>query len=111
MSITVESHMKYLKGQVEVIGTIYQDKSPAIIIRMPNGEPGAKATINVNDKVALPNNAVVIKDYSENEGMLDTLLAGKVIALQGSTVDFSPIAYIIHDNILQEIADAKERVE
>lgn len=44
-----------------------------------DGEPVAIATIHMPD-LALALDEVVIKDYSENEGMLDTLTAADIVS-------------------------------
>jgi hypothetical protein len=44
-----------------------------------DGEPVAIATVNLPE-LALAADEVVIKDYSENEGMLATLLAAGVVS-------------------------------
>jgi len=49
------------------------------------GEPIATATVNLSD-TPLASDEVIVKDYSENEGMLDTLLKAGVVELTGRTV-------------------------
>ena len=48
------------------------------LIDTRDGSPVAKATTNVED-VKLPANEVMIKDYSENKGMLAALRDSKVV--------------------------------
>ena len=55
-----------------------------------DGEPVAVATINLPE-LALAADEVVIKDYSENEGMLATLVAAGVISAPLRTV---PLQYV-----------------
>ena len=43
-----------------------------------DGEPYATATVNI-DNVLLADNEVLIKDYSENEGMLDFLIHNNIV--------------------------------
>jgi len=56
------------------VGTTYAENGrKAIVLRdSETGEPVATATVNLAD-VRIPDNCVFVKDYSENEGMLDTL--------------------------------------
>ena len=105
--------MNYYDGDIMVHGTIYADKSPAIVMRTPDGEPIAKATTNVNELVALPDNCVVIKDYSENVGVLRTMTRNGIVRLTGKVVKLDyevvNVALIINSSILKEVADAKRR--
>ncbi len=50
-----------------------------------DGSPVAVATINVPD-VYLEKDEVIIKDYSENEGMLDTLVSHGIVEPTGRRV-------------------------
>jgi hypothetical protein len=47
---------------------------------LTDGEPVATASVNLPEIVLGPDE-VIIKDYSENEGMLDTLILAGVISL------------------------------
>lgn len=49
------------------------------------GEPIATATVNIPD-VALSPDEVIIKNYSENEGVLDVLLKAGIVELSGRTI-------------------------
>lgn len=51
-----------------------------------DGEPVATATVFL-DGIPLDKNEVIIKDYSENEGMLDAMLKQGVVKLTGKTVN------------------------
>jgi hypothetical protein len=55
-----------------------------------DGEPVAVATVHMPD-ISLAPDEVVIKDYSENEGMLDTLVAAGVISPPLCTI---PLQYV-----------------
>ena len=58
----------------------YRNERPAIILTdAEDGSGVAYATINL-PKVELDRNEVVIKDYSENEGMLNVLVEAGVIS-------------------------------
>lgn len=57
----------------------YSNDRPVIqLIDAEDGEPYATATVNVPD-VLLLDNEVLIKDYSENEGMLDFLVRNNIV--------------------------------
>ena len=49
----------------------------ALLLQSATGEPYGKATANV--EFQLPDPLVVVKDYSENEGMLDALVEAGVV--------------------------------
>ncbi|WP_152050931.1 DUF4313 domain-containing protein [Tautonia marina] len=64
----------------------YDNGRPALqLIDAEDGSPIAQATVNLPD-VALGRNQVAIKDWSENEGMLDALVAAGVVKPTGETV-------------------------
>ena len=50
------------------------------------GEPIATATVNIPE-MDLKENEVIIKDYSENEGMLEALVAAGIVVPTGRFVD------------------------
>jgi len=56
----------------------------AILLRTPQGEPVATATVNQPDFNLEPNQ-VLIKDYAENEGILAALVNTGVIEDTGMT--------------------------
>ena len=51
-----------------------------------DGSPITTATINMPN-VSLNDDEVIIKDYSENEGILNALLINGVVELTGKSVD------------------------
>ena len=64
----------------------YVNGRPAIMLSdIEDGSPVAKATINIPE-IELDNNEVIIKDYSENEGVLDVLLNAGIIEDTGTSV-------------------------
>ena len=118
MPKTIKSFMKYNQEDIVVSGTVYHDFSPAIVFRTEDGEPIAKATSNFNASniEPLPENHIAIKDYSENEGVLDTLINGKIIQPVNEFIhdmttrtDWT-IAKIIDPDILNDIEEAKVRI-
>ena len=78
MSVNINAEMQYYKGPAYVIGERYQNGNAALQLYLRDGEPLAKATINIPD-IQLGRFDVIIKNYSENEGMLQTLLDNKLI--------------------------------
>lgn len=64
----------------------YDNGRPALqLIDAEDGSPIATATVNLPDLPAGPNQ-VFIKDYSENVGMLDALVAAGVVKPTGQMV-------------------------
>lgn len=51
-----------------------------------SGEPIATATINMPPEIDLKDDEVVIKNYSENEGILDVLISEGIVERTGKTV-------------------------
>lgn len=64
----------------------YDNGRPALqLIDAEDGSPVATATVNLPDLPAGPN-TVFVKDYSENAGMLEALVAAGVVKPTGQTV-------------------------
>ena len=59
--------------------------SPCLRLANTEGIPVATATVNVPE-LQLPSNFVVIKNYSENEGILPALIAAQIVQPTGQTV-------------------------
>ena len=117
MPKTIPSFMKYFAGDVVVNGTIYQDLTPAIMLTSENGEPVTKATSNLamHHDIELEENTVAIKDYSENSGVLITLIVGKIVTPCNEVLSNAygtnwVVAKIIDPTILNEIQEALNRV-
>ena len=99
--------MKYFKGDVVVVADKYHDGTTALMLRSyKDGEPIAKATVNLGNMNIEPN-IVYIKDYSENEGVLRTLLMGNIIETIGLTrpagFEMVEAARIIDKELLKEV--------
>ena len=114
MTKLINSEMKYTTDeQVTVVGTVYINGAPALLLRSIDGEPIAHATINMSDKIALPDMHVVIKDYAENEGVLQTLIEGGIVEDTGNEVQHghvkSRICAIVDLDMIDEIMEDKER--
>jgi len=57
----------------------YKNGRTAIELICEDGEPMIMATVNVVDYQDLNDNEVIIKDYSENEGVLKALIKAGII--------------------------------
>jgi hypothetical protein len=104
--------MKYDKGAIVVYGSIYADGTPAILIKGAEDDtPVATATVNIEDS-SLAMRVVAIKNWSENEGVLETLMNADIIdpmmAVQMNRVKIHYV-YVADDSIIQEIKEASEK--
>ena len=115
------NEMNYLMGEGDVlaVGTIYTDNSPCITLNDPTSERVmVKATSNISH-IALHHtlhDVVAIKDYSENEGVLNTLVNAEIVSL---IYNWQPISSghtklqlvrLVDKDILKDIEEALEYV-
>lgn len=71
--ITLAGHT--FPGPIRVLLTHYAtNNAPALILQLPDGEPLATATVNLPDSPLIGPGVVAIKDYSENDGMMNELI-------------------------------------
>jgi hypothetical protein len=63
----------------------YSNGRQAIELICENGEPMCMATVNV-PALALAKDEVIIKNYSENEGILEVLISAGIVKETGETV-------------------------
>lgn len=70
--------VKFRDWNCVVVKREYDNGRPALqLIDAEDGSPIARATVNLPD-VELGPNQVIVKSYSENEGMLEALVAADV---------------------------------
>lgn len=77
----IKSHLRYAPGCVlSVVKSTYLNNGRIALelVDAETGEPMAKATMNIPE-AKLAADEVLIKDYSENAGMVKTLIEGGVI--------------------------------
>lgn len=76
----------------------YANGRTAICLFTENGEPYMVATVNMPE-IKLDDDEVIIKNYSENTGILDALISSGIISAPVHFVDtgfvFSPICKLI----------------
>ena len=71
--------IKFKQWNCLLVGAYYGNGRKAIeLVDSETHEPIARATTNIPN-VPLEDDEVLIKDYSENEGMADTLIAAGII--------------------------------
>jgi hypothetical protein len=61
-----------------ITGTYSNGRTSLTLVDISDGLPYATATVNLPD-VFLEENEILIKDYSENEGILDFLIENKIV--------------------------------
>ena len=84
---------------------MYGNKRLAIqLIDKHNGEPIATASVNLVHEEVVPENSMFIKDYSENEGMVDALLRANIIEEKALFYSFSGFVTKIPCHKLTEMA-------
>ena len=76
----INAKTRYLNEPAKLVFAFYGDRSMAILLHAIDGEPLATATVCIADYgFTPPEGHVVVKDYSENEGMLACLIAQGVV--------------------------------
>jgi len=79
--------MKFKQWNCDIFKTKYANGRTAIkLYDSEHGDPIATATVNLPDET-LPDNHVFIKNWSENEGILDCLVKANYIKPTGRTVN------------------------
>ena len=103
LNMNIPSHMRYCRSKTLTL-TPWRYANGALAIRAVDadtGEPIAVLTVNLPDIKLAPGD-VLIKDYAENEGALETLLqAGVVEALEVIPCGY---AEVIRCRLLKEIS-------
>lgn len=79
-------------------GKYYNGRTALELIDAEDNEPVAVATVNIPEEI-LEEDEVIIKDYSENEGMLDCLVENKIVTPPHRYVNTGyvtcPVSYLI----------------
>jgi hypothetical protein len=87
----------------------YQNNRLAIQLDTLEGEPYAVLTVNMPD-VLLADNEVLIKDYSENEGMYDFLIKNNIVTPTPNGVQsghvWLPVAIVNDESVWGEVPNA-----
>ena len=90
-------HARYIQGDFTIkFSTYAADDSTAIEFVHPDGRPGVKATVMVRDS-NLGRDEVLIKSWSENEGLADELMR---VGLIGPIKRYVPTGHVeatVHD--------------
>lgn len=99
--------MKFAGVQCDVVVRSYPNgRTALVLLSAENGMPVAVGTLNLPE-VSLEAGEVLIKNYSENEGMLDALVTAGIVEDTGrcarSTFIDAPICRLVHAE-LQDVA-------
>jgi hypothetical protein len=92
MSKHVLGVMRFKTWLCKAVLETYSNGRPAIaLFDSENGSPIACATVNVPE-VPLSSDEIIVKDYSENTGMLEALVAAGIVNVTDKTV---PIGFAV----------------
>lgn len=92
MLIPLQIHGEVRRLRI-VVGT-YRDGNLLVRLVEPNGTPFFKASLTFPG-LRLPHGEFAFKTYSENEGLLDAMLAAGVVAFTGRSVNLPTHAGIV----------------
>lgn len=90
MQIEIESRF-IPKQQVNLVKKEYGNGRTALQLTALNGEPLCVATVNL-EQADVPEGHVLIKDYSENQGVLDALIKAGVV---GKPISEVPTGFVM----------------
>lgn len=99
-----------VKGELTTYWGQYNNGRIALTIvdEAPEEGPIATATVNLPD-ANIPKNAIAVKNYSENEGMVDTLVASGVIKPEPLKFIMSGFVSIgVYELTKEALADLKQ---
>lgn len=83
--------LKFRNWNCNVCKVVYSNHRTAICLTdVETGEPILTATVNIPEEV-IEKDEVIIKNYSENEGILDTLVKNKIVS---TPIRFVNIGYV-----------------
>jgi hypothetical protein len=105
----MKSYMKHIKDDVFIKVLQYGDGHTCLRLVTDSGEPIVNATTNLNEGILDTPTTVAIKGYSENEGVYETLVHGKIISesvaqYTGQFVNI-PICYVIDEDVIRQIGE------
>lgn len=83
--MVIDINMKHYKGKGILKWTTYYNKRTCIVLESLIDGPICKATVNIPEAI-LAEEEVLIKDWSENEGILAILVAAGVVLDTGRRV-------------------------
>lgn len=102
---TFEKELVYNGDKVKLfLGKYIEPQNNALFMETLNGDPHAICSINIDTEEPVENDLVFIKDYSENEGMINFLLENgvieEVVGLEMSGFVLIPVARLAMDKFV-----------
>ncbi len=98
----IQAELQFFQGEVELVFNKYGNGRTAIVlVDTEDNAPLLVATINVPEYIDLKDDEVIIKNYSENDGVIPILMINGVI---GPALDTIPVGYAtatIHKLLIQ----------
>tara|TARA_R110002050_G_scaffold38456_4_gene94961 strand:+ start:375 stop:680 length:306 start_codon:yes stop_codon:yes gene_type:complete len=98
----IQANLYFFQGEVELVFNKYGNGRTAILlVDKEDKSPVAVATVNIPDYHDLKDDEVIIKNYSENDGMIETLQEAGVI---GPIIKSIPVGYaagFLHKLLIQ----------
>lgn len=76
--IPVKLNAQYFEGDFELVITKYLNNRPAIFIESVEGAKMGVLSVNLPEE-SLEQDEIFIKDWSENEGLLDSLVQSGIL--------------------------------
>ena len=98
----IQAELQYFQGEVELVFNKYGNGRTAIVlVDTEDNAPVLVATVNVHEYLDLKEDEVIIKNYSENKGLIPILMINGVIgpALSDIAVGYSTAS--IHQLLIQ----------
>jgi hypothetical protein len=98
---------RYGNGRIAI--QLYNDEpiDEGHYIAQPGTSLIATATVNVVDCELLGKNQIIIKNYSENEGMLEALVQAKIISTPVGKAKTGFVTVAICDLLVEPVFDCK----
>jgi hypothetical protein len=79
--------IKFQEWNCDVVKRNYSNGRTALqLVESETGEPIATATVNIPE-ISLEPNEIIIKDYSENEGIFEALVKAGIVISTGKMVE------------------------
>lgn len=102
---TFEKELVYNGDKVKLfLGKYMEPQNNALFMETIDGDPHTTCSVNIDTEEPLEEDVVLIKDYSENEGMMDFLLENRVIeevvGLESSGYVLIPVARLAMDKFV-----------
>lgn len=111
--IKIANKLKYINDkEIMVDVTVFcSNGTTCIILRSLDGEYLCRASANIGDNKLAPD-CTYIKNYAENEGVLQTLLEAEIVSKMGvkmSGLQAFHLVEIVHPDLVEKVKGMKDR--